>query len=301
MSKAAHEQGMCWRRQRDSWWVWGAGRGGGWWRGEEEEWGGGERNSPRRHDACLACFPASRVGAWKGAGRLHPSEKKPPYPLQHLDVIWANGLGAYSIVINMGGLVAFVPPFSRATPPFVFVFRLIFHPSYLLPLAPSNILISPHPRPSLPPRVFILFCGELCYDKGFTPRMHAVSACVMPLWGMGALTSTASTTRPALPRQRVPRGGAGGGWRRVTPAHTLSCLALMETLHTHTHTLIENSWRKSIFWKFLFCSHGKSKMLTWDFLAIFLSRCIASFLQALDGFRIVYHPSQTPGGLDEIM
>lgn len=62
MSKAADEQSMSGRAA-------GLLMGLRWWRGE------GERNSPRRHGACLACFPASRVGAWKGAGRLHPSEK----------------------------------------------------------------------------------------------------------------------------------------------------------------------------------------------------------------------------------
>lgn len=61
-SRAADEQSM-------SGWAAGLLMGLRWWRGE------GERNSPRRHGACLACFPASRVGAWKGAGRLHPSEK----------------------------------------------------------------------------------------------------------------------------------------------------------------------------------------------------------------------------------
>lgn len=45
------------------------------WRDSGDRGGEGERNSLRWHDACLACFPASHVGAWKGAGRLHPSEK----------------------------------------------------------------------------------------------------------------------------------------------------------------------------------------------------------------------------------
>lgn len=158
-----------------------------------------------------------------------------------------------------------------------FVPQLIFTPlpSYLLPLAPSNVLISPHPLLS-PSRVFILFCGELCYDKDFTPRMYAVSACVMPLWGMGALTSSASTTRPALPRQKGLGGGAGGGWLLPTPCPAWRWWKLHTHTYTHTDREQLDSLDKIFFFSFffLFCSHGQSKMLTWDFLAksIFLSR-----------------------------
>lgn len=106
-------------------------------------------------------------------------------------------------------------------------------PSYLRLLAPSPVLISPHPLLSAS-RVFILFCGELCYDKAFTPRMYAVSACVMPLWGMGALTCSASPTRPALPRQRGLGGGAGHGWRGWLPSTPCPVLPDVDGNLTHT-------------------------------------------------------------------
>lgn len=165
-----------------------------------------------------------------------------------------------------------------------FVLQLLFFP----PLPPTcSHWLSPCPYlspPSLlsPSLVFILFCWELCYDKDFTPRMYAVSACVMPLWGMGALASSASPTRPALPRQRGPGGGAGGGWRGwllPTPCPILPGVDgnFTHTLtHARTHKQIEDSLiHPTRFLFFLFCSHGQLKMLTWNFLSqsIFLSHC----------------------------
>ncbi len=110
---------------------------------------------------------------------------------------------------------------------------LHFFPSYLLSLP---VLISPHPLLS-PSHVFILFCRELCYDKDFTPRMYAVSACVMPLWGMGALTALPAPPGPALPKQRGlgKEGLEEGGGGDSCPHPVLSCLALMETSRTHIH------------------------------------------------------------------
>lgn len=80
----------------------------------------------------------------------------------HLDVIWANGLGgAYSIAINMGGLVCFVPPLYPSaptsywhhththTPPPLCLPTQLFH----LPPPALHLLISPPP----PTHVFILF------------------------------------------------------------------------------------------------------------------------------------------------
>lgn len=130
-----------------------------------------------------------------------------------------------------------------------FVLQLLFFP----PLPPTcTHWLFPCPYlspPSLlsPSLVFILFCWEPCYDKDFTPRMYAVSACVMPLWGMGALASSASPTRPALPRRRGPGGGAQGGWRGwllPTPCPILPGVDgnFTHTLtHARTHKQIEDS------------------------------------------------------------
>lgn len=160
---------------------------------------------------------------------------------------------------------------SPALPLFVLHnFSPHFFPLLPAPTGSLPVLISPHPRLSPSSRVFILFCGELCYDKDFTPRMYAV----MPLWGMGALTAL-----PAPPGLPFPGREAGRrSWARVEgviPLHTLSCPAWCWWKHTHTHTQIEDSlihaaWFNSFF---LPCSHGQLKMLTWDFLAqsIFLS------------------------------
>lgn len=98
--------------------------------------------------------------------------------------------GLYSIAINMGGLVSVLfhlyapPPLAPHThthsqqPP--------LSSNSVAPLPPAPRLLSQHPylpTPPPPPLAACLFyfCGELCYDKGFTPRMRAVSACVMPL------------------------------------------------------------------------------------------------------------------------
>lgn len=105
-----------------------------------------------------------------------PVKKKPPLPQQHLDVIWANGLGVYSIVINSGGLVALFHVLPFPCDPFVCLekhFSTFFPPTCCFPIFPY---LSP---PS--PLVFILFCRELCYDKALSPRLYAVSAGVMPL------------------------------------------------------------------------------------------------------------------------
>ncbi len=148
------------------------------------------------------------------------------------------------------------------SPLFLFCLTQLFLLHSLLP-APTGslpVLISPHPLLS-PSRVFILFCGELCYDKAFTPRMYAVSACVMPLWGMGALTSSASPTRPALPKQRGLGGGAGGGWWGWLLPTPCPVLPGADGNWTHTHTRIYmRKQRKARYTLqhlivFLFCSH----------------------------------------------
>lgn len=103
----------------------------------------------------------------------------------HLDVIWANGLGgAYSIAINMGGLVCFVPPLYPTTPTSYWHHTHTRHHPFVFQLSCSTSLRPPSTSLSLPlpplTCLFYFFCRGLCYDKGFTPRMHAVSACVMP-------------------------------------------------------------------------------------------------------------------------
>lgn len=112
-----------------------------------------------------------------------------------------------------------MPPFSH---PQAHIFLPPLH--HLLPARTVSLhfLISPHlpPTPTPPPaHVFILFCGELCYDKDFTPRMYVLCACVVPLWGSGALMSNAGRCFPG--REEGPR--AEGGGRRVLPTPCPAC------------------------------------------------------------------------------
>lgn len=81
----------------------------------------------------------------------------------HLDVIWANGLGgAYSIAINMGGLVCFVPPLS---PPATTSYRhhthtRTGHHPFVFQLSCSTSLRLPPTSLSLPlphSRVYFIF------------------------------------------------------------------------------------------------------------------------------------------------
>lgn len=79
---------------------------------------------------------------------------------------------------------------------------------------PSACPQPPYLSPS-PTHVFILFfCGELCYDKGFTPRMHAVSAhlCHALLRYGGPHKLCQHHPGLACPSQaeRAERGGGGG-------------------------------------------------------------------------------------------
>lgn len=164
-----------------------------------------------------------------------PQWKKATIAQPHLDVIWTNGLGGYSTVINLGGLVA------------LFLYHLILNLHFI---GSHNIFLScstcshwlswyhylSAPSVLSPSHVFVLFCGVLCYDKSFTPRMY-VNACVMPLWCMGALTALPAP--PGLPfTHKMLEGGAETEPERVIPPDTLFCHALMLIeAHLWTHAL----------------------------------------------------------------
>lgn len=163
----------------------------------------------------------------------------------------------------MGGLDALfhAPPFSCTT----FLCLQIFIP--LLPTCSHWPPPCPYlsPTHSFLPLMCLFYFAESCVmTKASLPgcMQSALVSCPYEVWG----PSRALPAPPGLPfpSRKGQGGGAGGGWRPVTPAHTLSCLTLMETSHKHkrTHTDREQLDLPDKIFFFFFCCLGQMKMLT---------------------------------------
>lgn len=143
-----------------------------------------------------------------------PQWKKPPYPQQHLDVIWANGLMPYSIVINLGGLVALfhAPPFPCAHTHFLFLHHLLPAPTVSL-----HVLICLHPRLSPSPCVYFILQRAVLWQRLHSPDVCSQCLCHALMW-YGGLQELCQH-HPACASQTGWRGWwrMEDGWLLPTP------------------------------------------------------------------------------------